>query len=140
MKKSLNSRLLGDMYAAIGVSEPTTYIEWKKLAIEKDHHRQNLEANLDHRRCPQQTGTGGNPNTSGGNSGHGNFGGWGTCGGYGRWNTHGGYGGGHGSFGGGTGNSSRSHEGGQSGGSTMNDGSNQTSGTFGGSGLPMEID
>lgn len=131
LKKSLNSRLLGDMYAAIGVSEPITYVEWKKLAIEKDHHRRNLEANLDHRRRPQ---TGGNPNITGGNNSRGSFGGWGTCGGY---------GGGRGGYGGGTGNSTGSREGG---GSTMNSGGNQasqtptTSGTFGGAGLPMEID
>jgi len=137
------------MYAAIGVLEPTTYIEWKKLAIKKDHHCQNLEANLDHQCRPQQAGTGGNPNTSGGSNGCGGFGGSSGCGGFSGWGACGGYRG-WGTCGGGMVNSSGSHETGRkitSGGSTTNTqgGGSQTehmpaSSTFAGAGLPMEVD
>ncbi|KDR80445.1 hypothetical protein GALMADRAFT_208535 [Galerina marginata CBS 339.88] len=186
LKKSLSSRLLEDMYTVIGTSEPTTYIEWKKLAIEKDHHRRNLEANLDNRRRIQQsTTTGGG---SGGSANRGGFGTWSGRGGYGGWGNRGGYSGGRGGYGGGFqsggngsgttnagGSRDRGYGGGfQSGGNgsgTTNAGGSRdsggqnasgggpttntrsgggqptqtstqapASGTFGGAGVPMEID
>ena len=157
LKNNLSRRLLKDMYATIPTSEPKTYMEWKRIAIEKDHQHRNLEANFNSRRRRETTGTNGSNlmNANGGGGNRGSFGAW-NGGGSGGWGGRGGYSGGRGGFSGGfqkagQGGTSTANAGtGGSGGSTAtttNLGSDNKSahtppvlGTFGGAGVPMEIE
>ena len=78
LKNNFSRRLLKDMYAAIPTTEPKTYMEWKRVAIDKDHQYRNLEANFNswRRRETVETSGSNSVNTSGGGANRGSFGAW----------------------------------------------------------------
>jgi hypothetical protein len=131
IKDALTPQLLSAIYSQNIV--PKTYTEWKNIAIQKDRQWHESNTNLH---------AGGGRFSGGGVTGQGDRGGrGGWCGGWcGGWQGGGGQGGGcggqyssgNGQYGGGGGGQN-------SGGGVTHAGPLQT-GTFGGAGIPMEID
>jgi hypothetical protein len=146
IKDALTPRLLSAIYSQNVV--PKTYTEWKNIAIQKDRQWRESNTNL-HAGSGRFSGGGATGRGDGGGRG-GWRGGW-----RGRWQGGSRQGGGHGGqfnvgggqYGGGRGSGTGSGQygsggggGGQNGGGGVTHAGPSQTGTFGGTGIPMEID
>jgi len=134
IKKNLNSQLLQAVYNQTPL--PKTYNEWKDIAIQKDRQWREMKSNVG------SGGSGGNRNLWSNNRSSSNRADFGSSG---RSNAYGAAGGVTGNQGSGATHSGGSH-GGSGGTASAHDGgshgapSGHASGTFGSSGVPMDID